>query len=119
VQLRGVIVSCCEWLQNKRSEFWDLDEADRRLHKKMVSACERVRAAAKQYDTDWRTAAYIVALGYCIECGNEIPRERLEAVPHTRYCVTCKSRLENSESYISPIKEENESWWQDAAFATN
>lgn len=26
---------------------------------------------------------------------------------------------DKSESYLSPIKEENESWWQDAAFATN
>lgn len=28
-------------------------------------------------------------------------------------------KWENSESYASSIKEENESWWQDAAFATN
>jgi glutamate dehydrogenase (NAD(P)+) len=58
----GVIVSYFEWLQNKRSEFWDLEEVDTKLHKKMVSAYQRVRNAVLAYDTDWRTAAYIVAL---------------------------------------------------------
>lgn len=58
----GVIVSYFEWLQNKRSEFWDLEEVDSKLHKKMVSAYARVRDTAKESKTDWRTAAYIVAL---------------------------------------------------------
>jgi len=58
----GVIVSYFEWLQNKRSEFWDLDEVDSKLHKKIISAYGRVRDTAKKYNTDWRTAAYIVAL---------------------------------------------------------
>lgn len=58
----GVIVSYFEWLQNKRSEFWDLDEIDSKLHKKIVKAYDRVRVAAKKYNTNWRTAAYIVAL---------------------------------------------------------
>ena len=58
----GVIVSYFEWLQNKRSEFWEIEEVDRKLHKKIVSAYERVRAAAQKFKTDWRTAAYIVAL---------------------------------------------------------
>ncbi len=58
----GVIVSYFEWLQNKRSEFWEIEEVDRKLHKKIVSAYERVREAAQKFRTDWRTAAYIVAL---------------------------------------------------------
>jgi glutamate dehydrogenase (NAD(P)+) len=58
----GVTVSYFEWLQNKRSEFWDLEEVDTKLHRKMVSAYERVRDAAQAYDTDWRTAAYVIAL---------------------------------------------------------
>ncbi len=58
----GVVVSYFEWLQNKRSEFWDLEEVDAKLCRKMVSAYERVCAAAETYDTDWRTAAYIIAL---------------------------------------------------------
>lgn len=58
----GVIVSYFEWLQNKRSESWDLEEVDSKLYKKMVSAYVRVRDTAKEFNTDWRTAAYIVAL---------------------------------------------------------
>ncbi|MGB9772955.1 MAG: TraR/DksA family transcriptional regulator [Bacteroidota bacterium] len=30
--------------------------------------------------------------GMCIECGNPIERERLEAVPHTQLCSKCKAR---------------------------
>jgi glutamate dehydrogenase (NAD(P)+) len=58
----GVIVSYFEWLQNKRSEFWELEEVDSKLRKKITRAYEKVRDAAKEYNTDWRTAAYIVAL---------------------------------------------------------
>jgi phage/conjugal plasmid C-4 type zinc finger TraR family protein len=28
---------------------------------------------------------------FCEECGNEIPAERLKAVPHAKLCVGCKS----------------------------
>ncbi len=58
----GVVVSYFEWLQNKRSEYWDLDEVDCKLHKKIVAAFKRVWSTATEYDVDWRTAAYIVAL---------------------------------------------------------
>ncbi len=58
----GVIVSYFEWLQNKRSESWELQEVDCKLYKRIVGAYQRVRAAAEKYDVDWRTAAYIVAL---------------------------------------------------------
>lgn len=58
----GVIVSYFEWLQNKRSEFWELEEVDAKLFKRMMSAYERVHNAVKAYCVDWRTAAYIVAL---------------------------------------------------------
>lgn len=58
----GVIVSYFEWLQNKRSEFWDLEEVDQKLRRKIIAAHERVAAAAKDHGTDARTAAYVVAL---------------------------------------------------------
>jgi glutamate dehydrogenase (NAD(P)+) len=57
-----VIVSYFEWLQNKRSEFWDLEEVDTKLYKRITKAYARVRETAKKHNTDWRTAAYIVAL---------------------------------------------------------
>jgi glutamate dehydrogenase (NAD(P)+) len=58
----GVTVSYFEWLQNKRSEFWDLEEVDNRLYKMMVNGYLRVKGVATRLATDWRTAAYIVAL---------------------------------------------------------
>lgn len=58
----GVIVSYFEWLQNKRSESWDLEEVDFRLYKKISAAYDRVRDKAAELQTDWRTAAYVLAL---------------------------------------------------------
>ena len=29
--------------------------------------------------------------GICVICHKEIPRERLEVVPHTQYCTQCKN----------------------------
>jgi len=58
----GVIVSYFEWLQNKRSEFWELGEVDQKLRGRILGGYERVRDAAAEFDVDWRTAAYIVAL---------------------------------------------------------
>jgi glutamate dehydrogenase (NAD(P)+) len=58
----GVVVSYFEWLQNKRSESWDLEEVDAKLERRILGGYERVKAAAAEFDTDWRTAAYIVAL---------------------------------------------------------
>jgi glutamate dehydrogenase (NAD(P)+) len=58
----GVIVSYFEWLQNKRSELWELEEVDLKLHRRMVSAYKRVLETAHDFGVDWRTGAYIVAL---------------------------------------------------------
>lgn len=58
----GVIVSYFEWLQNKRSESWELDEVDTKLHKMELAAYEKVVSTADKFGTDWRTAAYIAAL---------------------------------------------------------
>ncbi len=32
--------------------------------------------------------------GSCVECGEPISKARLEAVPHARMCVDCKTKLE-------------------------
>ncbi|OGC09272.1 hypothetical protein A2V82_15425 [candidate division KSB1 bacterium RBG_16_48_16] len=32
--------------------------------------------------------------GICVRCNNEINPERLEAVPHARLCIQCKSKEE-------------------------
>ncbi|MCP4724821.1 MAG: Glu/Leu/Phe/Val dehydrogenase [bacterium] len=58
----GVIVSYFEWLQNKRSEFWDLEDVDTKLHKKIIRAYENISETRKKYKTGFRTAANIVSL---------------------------------------------------------
>jgi glutamate dehydrogenase (NAD(P)+) len=60
----GVVVSYFEWLQNKRSEFWDLNEVDTKLKKKIIDGYLRVKKVARENKTDMRTAAYIVALSH-------------------------------------------------------
>jgi DnaK suppressor protein len=36
--------------------------------------------------------------GKCEECGEQISRERLEAVPHARLCIKCKESEEQRKS---------------------
>ncbi|MFN2433294.1 MAG: TraR/DksA family transcriptional regulator [Gemmatimonadota bacterium] len=38
------------------------------------------------------------AFGQCEGCGQEINWERLEAVPHTRFCLACKAAEENGRA---------------------
>lgn len=58
----GVTVSYFEWIQNKRSETWDLEEVDERLHRKMVRAYHRVMTYGREHNVGPRIAAYGVAL---------------------------------------------------------
>lgn len=58
----GVTVSYYEWVQNKRSETWELEEVDRRLEHAMRRAYERVMYFAREHNCDARIAAYALAL---------------------------------------------------------
>ena len=58
----GVVVSYHEWVQNRRSETWDLKEVDRRLQHRMRSAYARVRAKAEELKVSNRIAALACAL---------------------------------------------------------
>ncbi|MBZ0272819.1 Glu/Leu/Phe/Val dehydrogenase [bacterium] len=58
----GVVVSYHEWLQNKRSEAWELEEVDTKLRKRITSAYERTKERAAEFGTTMRTAAQIEAL---------------------------------------------------------
>ena len=40
----------------------ELEEEDCKLRRKISDAYERVRVKAAELDTDWRTAAYVIAL---------------------------------------------------------
>ncbi len=58
----GVAVSYYEWLQNKRSETWDLEEVEDRLAKRMRRTYLAVMEYATRRNCDWRTAAFCIAL---------------------------------------------------------
>ena len=58
----GVTVSYFEWIQNKRSESWDLEEVDARLERKMTRAYHRVVSYAREKKVSYRIAAYALAL---------------------------------------------------------
>ena len=36
--------------------------------------------------------------GVCEQCGKEISRARLEAVPHARMCIACKEKEEQQKA---------------------
>jgi len=58
----GVVVSYYEWLQNKRSERWDLEEVEDRLAKRMKRTYLAVSEYAQTKKCDWRMAAMGIAL---------------------------------------------------------
>lgn len=58
----GVTVSYYEWVQNKRSESWTLEEVDEKLEKAMKKAYREVDDFARLKKCTLRVAAYAVAL---------------------------------------------------------
>ncbi len=58
----GVTVSYFEWVQNLSGSYWSEDEVLSKLEKIMSDSFMDVRESAGAFKTDYRTAAYIVAL---------------------------------------------------------
>ena len=58
----GVVVSYFEWIQNKRSESWQLKEVDDRLLFMMRRSYHEMRSRARERNVDNRTAAFSLAL---------------------------------------------------------
>lgn len=58
----GVIGSYYEWLQNKRSEIWKIDEVLGMIQDKVMTAFDQVANTAEEFKANWRDSAYIVAL---------------------------------------------------------
>ncbi len=58
----GVVVSYFEWLQNKRSERWDLEEVEERLAKRMKRTYLAVTEYAAVKKCSWRDAALCIAI---------------------------------------------------------
>jgi glutamate dehydrogenase (NAD(P)+) len=59
----GVTVSYFEWAQNIQCLRWTEDEVNTRLHHIMSGSYATVRNLVKQRNLNWRTAAFVVALG--------------------------------------------------------
>jgi glutamate dehydrogenase (NAD(P)+) len=58
----GVTTSYFEWVQDRYGYFWELDEVNTRLEKKMCEAFNAVLQTSLKHKVDLRTAAYIVAI---------------------------------------------------------
>jgi glutamate dehydrogenase (NAD(P)+) len=58
----GVTVSYFEWVQDRYGYFWELQDVNSRLEKKMCEAFDDVLKTALRYNVDLRTAAYMVAI---------------------------------------------------------
>ncbi len=58
----GVTTSYFEWVQDRYGYFWEEDEVNTRLERKMHQAFHHVLETSLKYKCDMRTAAYIVAI---------------------------------------------------------
>ena len=58
----GVTTSYFEWVQDRYGYFWEEDEVNTRLERKMHEAFHNVLGTSIKYKCDMRTAAYIVAI---------------------------------------------------------
>jgi glutamate dehydrogenase (NAD(P)+) len=58
----GVTTSYFEWVQDRYGYFWEEDEVNTRLERKMHAAFHHVLDTAIKYKCDMRTAAYVVAI---------------------------------------------------------
>src|SRR3989338_1170742 len=58
----GVTVSYFEWAQDIQAQSWKVERVYSELNDYMSSAFNRVKNASEKYNTDLRTAAYILAI---------------------------------------------------------
>ncbi|MBU4375071.1 Glu/Leu/Phe/Val dehydrogenase, partial [Patescibacteria group bacterium] len=58
----GVIVSYFEWVQNISNYYWELEKVEHNLHKQINKATDLVWEYMNTYNTNMRTAAYIIAI---------------------------------------------------------
>jgi RNA polymerase-binding protein DksA len=74
---------------------YDLEEGDPDLYER-----EKSLALLRNLEQKLDSITYALSLmeegtyGICEHCGREISPERLEALPHTTFCIDCKSLLE-------------------------
>lgn len=58
----GVIGSYFEWLQNRKGEMYTIEEVLQRTENKFTTSFDQVVKTVEDYETDWRTACYILAI---------------------------------------------------------
>ncbi|MCK5452320.1 MAG: glutamate dehydrogenase, partial [Candidatus Aenigmarchaeota archaeon] len=58
----GVTVSYFEWVQNIKGLYWIEDEVLLKLEQMMIDAFKNVLSHVERFSTDYRTAAYILAI---------------------------------------------------------
>lgn len=58
----GVTVSYFEWVQNLMNYYWSEEEVNEKLEVSMKNAYAAVRTLSKEYNTDLRTAAFMISL---------------------------------------------------------
>jgi DnaK suppressor protein len=84
----------------RRDRIEAKDEADRATAavSSEMSAVENVHTEkllrAVNYALDQIDAG---TFGDCRNCGQEISRNRLEAIPWTRYCITCQEMIDSDQ----------------------
>lgn len=58
----GVTVSYFEWVQNNQGYYWEEEEVEEKLEKKMTASFENVYRVANMRNVDMRLAAYMVGV---------------------------------------------------------
>ena len=63
----GVTVSYFEWVQDLQANFWEEDEINERLKRKMTRAFRETHEQAKRHGVSMRKGAYCVAVARVAE----------------------------------------------------
>ena len=63
----GVTVSYFEWVQDLQENFWEEDEINERLKRKMTRAFRETHEEARRHNIDMRSGAYVVAVSRVAE----------------------------------------------------
>jgi DnaK suppressor protein len=80
------------------------DEATAREEATLIAG-DRDRDAARIIAIeDALTAIALGEYGTCSECGEQIPDARLDAIPWTRECLTCATKLEKARAEVAECK---------------